>query len=456
MDRKRGPFLLVYSDEKHRPVLPMQKFSPAKMGISKKATRKTIRIISLTSFIGGILTFMPFVLPHKGSWFGLPDFGISEKIQSFAKPQTQYTSQGGSNLVGPQQAYTPTTSGSVLGSSNQQYGPFLPSTNQPTTGGGGGGGGFSGGNAGTGILQNNINQQVQDLGAIIDNDYNVAMSGLQAQEESLKGQAGVAEQKIQSEGTAAQNEVTNQQGIREQDLAEQTQYAQTQEKKGVQGARDLFREIQQQNIAQLSGLGISSSSVSEALAERLGVETARRIAGVTGSTQEVITNIQKEAGRVKEFFGSKMIEIKNSVQDNIAQIQQSLMAGISQINQAKQMAAADKANRRAELLSNAQNAIAQLQFQAQQFQQSLAQWQSQKQASLQEASRFVLSPTDFSGQENWINKVGQLPQVAGFAAIPTFDQGSQGLIPGYKYQKLKQDEQPPNEQPPIQNPFLSG
>lgn len=35
---------------------------------------------------------------HSGSWFGLPDLGITEKIGSFLGSGT--TSQGGSNIIG--------------------------------------------------------------------------------------------------------------------------------------------------------------------------------------------------------------------------------------------------------------------------------------------------------------------------------------------------------------------
>lgn len=60
-------------------------------------------------------------LPHAGSWLGLPDFGITEKIGSiFGAPQTQ---QGGSNLsaafspqaAGPTPLISPLSSSGVVG-----------------------------------------------------------------------------------------------------------------------------------------------------------------------------------------------------------------------------------------------------------------------------------------------------------------------------------------------------
>ena len=46
-------------------------------------------------------------IAHRGSWLGLPDFGITERIQGLVAPQRQLTSQGGSNLRTGRQAAAP-------------------------------------------------------------------------------------------------------------------------------------------------------------------------------------------------------------------------------------------------------------------------------------------------------------------------------------------------------------
>ena len=108
------------------------------------------------------------------------------------------------------------------------------------------------------------------------------------------------------------------------------------------------------------------------------------------------------------------------------------------------MAASDKANRRAELMSNAQQAQYNAQLEAQKFQQALTMWNEQKNTSLAQAQQFLINPTDWSAQSNWINKVGELPQVGGFTAVPEFSSTTGGYMkPGYSYQKTpKEDEDP--------------
>lgn len=327
----------------------------------------------------------------------------------------------------------------VLGTSSSRN--TTPSTSSPISGGGGTSAQSPAGNQ---TLQNDVNRQVDDFGAIIDRDYETALGALQGQEEGLKGQASSSEQQIRAGYEPARTAIGQEQLTRESGLSTQESTARTQERSALQQARDLYRQLQQQNVAQLSGMGISSSSVSEALAERLGVETARRIAGVSGSTNEILQNIAQERTRVQTYYKQKLSDLEGQMSSQIAGIQQSLVSGLNQINTARQLAATDKANRRQELLSNAQSQIAQLQAQAQNFAQSLQQWQAQRESSLRDAQGFVVKPTDFNGLTGAINNISSLPQVAGFSAIPQFENVQGGYRVTPKYQK-------PNED--IVNPF---
>jgi uncharacterized phage infection (PIP) family protein YhgE len=152
-------------------------------------------------------------------------------------------------------------------------------------------------------------------------------------------------------------------------------------------------------------------------------------------------NIAQERTRVQQYYDQKRSELETNLSSRLGELQQNLMSGLNQINQARQTAASDKANRRQELLSNAQSAIAQLQTQAQQFSQSLEMWNQQRSSSLQEAQGFVLNPTDFSGLQNYAQQVSALPEVAGFAAVPQFEQAKGGYVrPGISYQKKQQED----------------
>lgn len=287
-------------------------------------------------------------------------------------------------------------------------------------------------------------QQGQDAGnSQIDADYEYAMNELGSQESGLRGQAGSAEAQITNDAAAAKTDLARNQGVQEQGVNTSLQTAEKQGTSAMQQARDLFRQTQQSNIAQLSAMGISSSSVSEALAERLGVETARRIAGVTGSIQEVRQNAVNELGRIKTYFSDKTTQLEENVRIQKDQIQQALMQGLNQINSARQMASSAKASARANLLSQVQSQIGALTQQHQQFQQSLDQWAQQKSASLTPIAQ------DQNYVQNLIAQTQNLNQQfapTGFVATPSFSVDKQGSYTG----QINFNKKPTDE---LENPF---
>ena len=301
----------------------------------------------------------------------------SKTAQTSASRSSASAVQGASTYQAPR----PTT----------QVGPPGPPAgyyNTPSAPSGGGGGGApapsGGGGGGGGGGYDQLQAQQDQINQQLENDYNQAMGALGQQEQGLQSQAGSANAQISNDIAAGKTSLGAAQSTGEAAQQANISTATTQGATATQQARDLFRQTQQSNNAQLSALGISSSSVSEALAERLGVETARRIAGITGSVQEITQNATQEIGRIKTYYGERMTQLEESGRIQKEQIQQALMQGLNQINSARQQASSDKAARRAELLGQVNNAISSLAQQQQQFTQSLQQWATQKTSSLQQ------------------------------------------------------------------------
>lgn len=303
--------------------------------------------------------------------------------------------------------------------------------------------------------QNNGSQQAQSIvqsnqdagNSQIEADFNQAMEMLNSSESGLRSQAGAATGQIESGAATARNEITNTQTVGEQGVNTSLQQAEKQGASAIQQARDLFRQTQQSNNSQLSAMGLSSSSVSEALAERLGVETARRIGGITGSLDEVRKNATMELGRIKTYYTGKLADVTNWVNDQKAVIQNSLIQGINQINSARSQAASAKAQARSNLLSQVQSQLGQLAQQQQQFQQSLDAWAAQKSAAL----------TPIAQDPNYVqNLLAQTQQIqkgfnpSQFVATPSFNVDSKGQYTGQiNLQK------PPQEDEELINPFAA-
>jgi len=333
------------------------------------------------------------------------------------------------------------------GVSVPNYSPPKPQVLGASTSAGGGGGGSN--NIPSGATNNQGYQQIQagqDAGnAQIEADYNSAMNMLSGAESGLRGQADQAGGVIDTGAASAKNEITNNQTVAEQGANSSLQTAEKQGTSAMQQARDLFRQTQQANSAQLSALGISSSSVSDALAEKLGVETARRIAGVTGSLDEVRQNTVNELGRIKTYYQGQISTLAQHVADQKQQIQNSLIQGLNQINQARGQAANDKASARANLINQVQSQIGQLTAQQQQFQQSLDQWAAQKSAAL---TPIVQDPNYLNTLLGYANTINQNPGIAqaGLIATPQVNVGANGSLSGSISTTKKNNDQ-------IVNPF---
>jgi hypothetical protein len=290
---------------------------------------------------------------------------------------------------------------------------------------------------GNNTLRNDVTNQLNSGNDIIDRDFQNYMSQLAGQENDLRAQSPLAEQKVNNAYTSATNSLNQQVQGKQQTLDTQQQQTATQEKSALQQARDLYRQTQQQNVAQLSGMGLSSSSVAEALAENQGVETARRIASVSSSAQDVYQNIQKERANLQDYVTTRTQELEQEKASQMAQIQQQLMQGLNQINSARNSAAVDKANKRQELLQQTQSAVAQLQAKAEEFQQSMQQWAAQNNAKLQAAASTDYSQHFNSFLQQLPGLTQMLPQGYGAEASLNMPGGGKFTV---KPQNQKKDE----------------
>lgn len=336
-----------------------------------------------------------------------------------------YTSQSTNRPVvyGPPQPYRPPQP-QVLGASTSRVSSSSSSSTPQ--------------NSGIQSAQQTVQSNQDNGNAQIESDFNQAMEMLNNSESGLRSQAGAASGQIDTGAAQAKNEITNTQGVAEQGVSTSLQQGETAGKNAIQQARDLFRQTQQSNNAQLSALGISSSSVSEALAEKLGVETARRIAGVTGSVDEIRKNATAELGRIKTYYTGKIADVTNWVNDQKATIQNSLIAGINQINSARSQAASAKAQARSNLLSQVQSQLGQLAAQQQQFQQSLDAWAAQKSAAL---TPITQDPNYVQNLLAQTQRINEQFSPSGFVATPSFNVSSNGTYTGQiNTQKKPQEE----------------
>ena len=361
---------------------------------------------------------------------GLPEFRVSEAL---AAPPPRIGPESGlaglnvqqaNQVLGAQAPYQRTTSGfsSSLGGA--------PGGQRIT---GGGGGGFAQPTGAPNLQQGAEQGRDEDL-SLIDQEYEQALGDLSAQESQLRGEAGTAEGAVRGEATSQEATLGRLKGESEGVVAGQETQARKTEAGGLRDVRDLFRQLQQQNIIRTSGLGISSSSVSEALAERLGVETARRIAGITGSTQEVVQNLNKERLRIQQVWSDKVNEVKTNVASQIAEIQNNLIAGINQINSQRGRATTQKAQARAGIIQEARQTIQNIQQAAFDYQQKLNATAQRRAQAIQDAiPLFSVGESGVSGLNPMVQQSIQSLGGLGLNVSPNIDvRGGQQYVTGFQ------------------------
>ena len=269
--------------------------------------------------------------------------------------------------------------------------------------------------------QDAINSQTDAFNQQIDDDYQSTLGQINTQEANLNAQGATATAAVNDQAQSYRNAFNDQSATALNNLTTEGEQIGQQKKTAIQESRDLFRETQQQNSRYLSAAGLSSSSVAAALAEKLGVATARRIAGISDSADSLYRNIEQERSNVTNYAAQKMTEIEKEVQGQIAQIQSSLVQGLNQLNASRQTAASEKAKGRSALLTQAQTAVANLQYDAQKFAQSLQMWKEQNTQKLSTA----LS-TDYS--QMYGNTLTQMNQQA--AQYPGMQFSTTQNLPG--------------------------
>lgn len=285
-----------------------------------------------------------------------PELGLSERVTGGGrtKPIQEYIPSVGNPLA----QSSPTGQGSVQGTTSQYSSPIGPV--QQSTGGGAGGGGEGALRAGQ--------AQAEGILAALEAEYNRLAGEEKAYTEGERGRViGEVPGQFAPIRAGLQS--------REAELIQGLEGKRGSTEKQAQGAlaqgRQLFQELEQRNIAAASAGGLSSSSVVEAMSERLGRETAQRIAGITGSRDEIFANIENEKSRVKTFTAQKMTEVDQEERRTIGDLQALFSERLLDIERRRVGGEGERAQMRAQLALDVSNRIASVRAQAAQLRDSV-------------------------------------------------------------------------------------
>lgn len=324
---------------------------------------------------------------HIGSW-GTPEFGVTEALAGSA-PRTE---QGGSNLLGGQQAPIPTTDinwqipkegdvapdGSVF--RNGQW--VRPSGTTGTTGDG-----QVQGTATTGTTIptfDDINQQIDAI-------YGPSMNYL-----------GQAEQQLRSDYPSVQGDISSQfQTSKEQlELGQQqagnvftqagTQAKETKEN-ALAAARRLYNELRMGTQQRFGG----ASSAGQFVSELQGREFQRSMAGQEREYANTINKISMKRTEIETQYKFSLYALDREKTIALNEAKRDFDNKLLELKRLGAETESAKAHSRFEALQELRNQIYQINLQNQQFQQTLA---TQRQANLDQLTNFGDSATASQNQ----------------------------------------------------------
>jgi hypothetical protein len=258
---------------------------------------------------------------HKGSWFGLPDFGITEAIGGlFNKPRT---AQGGSNLIGPNYAQTQPTpqvygaqteipSFSSTGGNPSLYGATVMGTptggdGTPTTGGIPPSDGETSGPSPEDLLK----QQYIDQ---LNNTYNDVVSGLGTQKTAQEGIVSNSyNQNISDLGTSTESS-------KKDVLANQ-----------VKTLKDLSENIKNQYMAgnvYLGARGAGDSSAASMYSYALNKMGSK-------SRGDVLSQVNAQMAKLNNIFTQEQSKLQTERDNNLLKISDWYSQALTQAKEAK-------------------------------------------------------------------------------------------------------------------------
>lgn len=355
---------------------------------------------------------------HKGSWLGLPDFGITEKASDLLGRGR--TNQGGSNLLGSQApAYQ-----APQQNFSQETNPRLSSSGGGQVLGASTGGGGSYNAAGQTAPQQPTPQQApapQPGGGSGPSELDVINQEFDAFSSFLNDQSGLAQQNFANAESAiladkqqGLDKVKGERQLRSQELDQTATEGRQNERLNLQRVRQLLQDLEQRNAARLAITG--GGSLSDALADRFGRTAQQSVGGVLQEGQRFQNDVAMEAERANQFYDQKKAEIESQAANQIAEARTRLNQNLSAIEGERRASAAEKQRARLDSWKNYYNQVNQARVQAANFAVQYDMWKRQLDAQLAAAQGYQAS--DISGQ-NFDPSIAYAQQGLNIGSIPS-------------------------------------
>lgn len=319
---------------------------------------------------------------HTGSW-GLPDFGISEKIGSLFKTPQQMNNSGGSNVFGQYQV-TPQEQGTIdyvnQTSSNGKI-PYAPGQNMtrigsnpsggtpPPSGGSGQvlGASDNGGQTGGGVNYAELDAIYNPVNQYLD-QYAGSIQGQQPQvEQNINANYGISRQNLEGQKTSGLNQLGQQ----------ETEAGQSKESADSNAVR-LFNELKRGGIQRFGG----ASSAGHAFGELTANELQRNLGTIQKTWAGTVEKINSYKVDLENKFSTALQTLDQQKVEALQNAQQFFQDKMLEVTRMKAENQSAKATAQLGLLQDLRNKVYAINMQDLQYKQQLAANKQQSEASV--------------------------------------------------------------------------
>jgi hypothetical protein len=353
---------------------------------------------------------------HIGSW-GLPDFGITEKISDWRGIPRDTTTGGSQNIGTPytnnyvstqptQNAYAGSTisSGSSGGSvSGTGTGGGVPTTQQP----------IPQPQQSSGPSPEDIYRQ-QEI-SNIDNKWNSYFSGLDQLMGGLPGQADLLKESANIQAGQQVSDLTASTQENQAALGKQQVQAETGQVKTLKDISNNIRNLMQAGNTYLGSRGAGDSSAVNQYAYALTKLGSQQRGDVMTQTRQIVDNINDRLSKVGNVFTQEKNRIESELSQQVNGIAQWLSTQQEQIKQAKLQGGLDKSADIQGLTSNLYNIAVQKATQLQNAYQermgALQTWALNNSTSLKEAQSKLQDAGSFVAPQQTYQNISGTPQI---------------------------------------------
>jgi len=341
---------------------------------------------------------------HAGSWFGLPDLGITEAIGKVLGAPT--TSQNGSNLSalvgGQNQAAAPQKA--VQGASSvvsTVAGP--PSGGTPSTTQSQPSSTFNVDQAAKTVSDNAAARQAAQEAQIrgnISSAYQPIFDELDRQIGALPGQESDLETQVGTLGDQQEATVNSQAASQKADLDASADQEKSDNKSALNDLSDNVRHILQGAQFYLGGLGAGDSSAVTDAAGAIGSTAEKARGGLLNTLNQGLQKIQQAKNDVDTVANQNLQQIENWKTNELATIKSQFQDQLNQLYTAKANAQGQEGTAIAQLITGTEQQFNQvltnLDSAVFNYKTAVAQWADQRQATLDDNLKLLAATGQYS------------------------------------------------------------